>query len=117
MTENTDAWVRTIEEFNRTGSFESAVAEMDGSFTMHSTAGEVSGRDAARAALENMRDQRQWTRCEVLGSIGSGDWVSVLYRHTFAGTTMTGASVVRFNRAGKATEMWSHTTEDEPEPS
>ena len=117
MSGNAEAWVKTIESFNQTGSFEAAVETMDAAFTIHpSTGGDFSGRDASRAALETMRNERQWSHSEVRGATGSGDWVSVIYRHTFGQTTVTGASVVRFNAAGRAIEMWSHAVDDNAAP-
>jgi hypothetical protein len=116
MTANAAAWTATIEDFNKTGSFGAVAALMDAGFTLHGADGtHLTGRDTVVATFETRRRDRKWSHCDILGVTSHGDWVAVISRNTYADSAMTGATVIRFNQAGAATEMWTHAIE-EPTP-
>ncbi len=108
MTTLAEQWIATIEDFNRTGTFDAVYDLMAEGFTMEAPSGAVVGRDAARAALEARRDATGWTGCDVLTSTEAEGWVVLVARFTFAEATTIGGAVVRFDDAGRATALWNH---------
>lgn len=103
-----EQWIATIEDFNRTGTFDAAYELMAEGFSMEAAAGSVVGRDAARAALEARRDATGWSHFEVLTSTEAEGWVTLVGRFTFAAGTTTGGSIVRFDDAGRVAALWTH---------
>lgn len=109
MQGNADVWIGTIEDFNRTGTFDAVYEVMDESFRLHATTGaQVLNRSEARRALEEQRDRLGWTHSEVLRSCEAEGWVTVIFRHTYRDRRATSGAVVRFNDAGRAVALWAH---------
>lgn len=112
MTDYGDAWIKTIDDFNQTGNFSAVLAIMDEDFVIHTAAGvEVAGREAVKQALEAARDQLRWTRHDVVSSTSADGWLVTIFRSTYDDKVVSGSSVVRFNEAGRPTNLWVHQDE------
>ena len=113
MSTQGDAFLRSIEEFNNTGTFDAVYELMHEDFIVHTSGGaEVRGRDEARKALEALRDQRGWIRQDVISSTAAAGWLVTIYRNSYTnGHSATGTGNIRMDGDGRVMELWGHVHE------